>query len=101
MLIGKAKDYVIKVVDEFKKAGYELKVSPYLLNAADMGVPQKRERVFFIAIRKDLAGKFLENIDMFQTAPKLDLIFKEKHILFKDIMTSEFDRPLKTRYSYT
>lgn len=49
-----------------------------------MGVPQRRERVFFIALRNDLAEPFMEQIDMFQTAPKLELNFNEPGILFKD-----------------
>jgi DNA (cytosine-5)-methyltransferase 1 len=50
-----------------------------------MGVPQKRERVFFIAKRKDLAKPFLYQKDMFTVAPKLHLEFKEKEIKFKEI----------------
>jgi site-specific DNA-cytosine methylase len=45
-----------------------------------MGVPQKRERVFFLGMRKDIAEPFLESIDMFHIAPKIDLTFKEKQI---------------------
>jgi DNA (cytosine-5)-methyltransferase 1 len=83
MLLGSAKEYVRKIYDAFKEAGYELRVKPYLLNAATMGVPQRRERVFFIAIRKDLAGQFMEQVDMFQTAPKLKLEFDEPEIPIK------------------
>lgn len=50
-----------------------------------MGVPQKRERVFFIAIRKDLGGKFLKYVDMFTELPELNLDFNEKPILFKEV----------------
>ena len=50
-----------------------------------MGVPQRRRRVFFIALRNDLAPKFMEQVDMFQEAPKLDLVFNEEPILFNSI----------------
>jgi len=40
------------ILKEFKKAGYE--VGYKLLNASHYGVPQKRERVFIIGIRKNL-----------------------------------------------
>ena len=40
----------------FRKCGYRLSYS--LLNAADFGVPQKRERVFIVGIRKDLKCRF-------------------------------------------
>ena len=53
-----------------------------------MGVPQRRERVFFIALRKDLAGQFLQQMDMFTVAPKLDLVFNEKGISYGEIKES-------------
>lgn len=68
MLQGNAKAYVKRIKDEFEKAGY--KVQLFLLNAASMGVPQKRERVFFICQRNDLNYK------------PLKLAFDEKPILF-------------------
>jgi DNA (cytosine-5)-methyltransferase 1 len=71
MLQGNAKTYVKRVKDEFEKAGY--KVQLFLLNAASMGVPQKRERVFFICQRNDL------------NFPKLELKFNEEAIPFKNI----------------
>ncbi|CAE6485812.1 DNA (cytosine-5-)-methyltransferase [Candidatus Nitrosotenuis uzonensis] len=40
------------ILDEFNKAGYS--VDYRLLNSADFGVPQRRERVFIIGFRKDL-----------------------------------------------
>ncbi|MFJ1490945.1 DNA cytosine methyltransferase [Capnocytophaga canis] len=55
ILQGKAKAYTKRILSEFDRAGY--KVNYHLLDASKMGVPQRRERVFFIAIRKDLAVK--------------------------------------------
>lgn len=46
-----------RVCEEFSKSGYTL--SHELLNAADFGVPQKRQRVFIVGIRDDLKGEFL------------------------------------------
>lgn len=85
LLLGNAKDYARRIYKEFQAAGYSLRIEPYLLNAATMGVPQRRERVFFIAIRNDLAKPFLEQVDMFQVAPKLKLEFKEPEIKFGKI----------------
>ncbi|MDF2962069.1 MAG: bspRIM [Paenibacillus sp.] len=45
-----------RVCEEFEKSGYTL--SYKLINAADYGVPQKRERVFVVGIRNDLEMKF-------------------------------------------
>lgn len=53
LVIGKAKGYVKQIRDMFNLAGYDVQL--FLLNAAFMGVPQKRERTFFIAHRKDFA----------------------------------------------
>ena len=85
IMYGNAREYVKKIYKEFKEAGYELRIEPYLLDASKMGVPQKRKRVFFIALRNDLAGNFMEQIDIFQSAPKLDLNFNEEPILFSSI----------------
>jgi len=52
LIQGNAKSYVKKIKSSFEDAGY--KVQLFLLNAASMGVPQKRERVFFICQRNDL-----------------------------------------------
>lgn len=52
MILGNAKGYVKMVFDRYKEIGYRPQL--FLVNAADCGVPQKRERVFFIAIRNDI-----------------------------------------------
>lgn len=83
LLLGAAKEYVIKIYKAFDEAGYTCQ--HFLLNASKMGVPQRRERVFFIALRKDLAPKFMEYVDMFTELPKLELNFNEKEIPFKKI----------------
>ena len=52
MLIGNAKGYTKMVMARFKELGYHPQL--FLLNGADCGVPQKRERVFFCAVRDDI-----------------------------------------------
>ncbi len=94
MLLGEAKQYVRKVYTAFKEAGYQLRIRPYLLDASKMGVPQIRERVFFIALRNDLSFPFMEQIDMFQKSPRLELNFNEPEIPFKDIADNE-DKTIK------
>lgn len=83
LLLGEAKWYVIQIYLEFEKAGYN--VQHWLLDASKMGVPQKRERVFFIALRNDLCEPFVHQKDLFTTAPFLELQFKEPEIPFEDI----------------
>jgi DNA (cytosine-5)-methyltransferase 1 len=58
MVLGNAKGYTKLVMARFKEIGYRPQL--FLVNAADCGVPQRRERVFFCAIRDDLPGGKLE-----------------------------------------
>lgn len=68
---GNAKWYSKEIVRRLNAIGYEVQV--FCLNAASMGVPQKRERVFFIGHRKDLV------------LPKLKMEFDEAAIVAGDI----------------
>jgi len=52
MVAGNAKGYVRLVFERFREIGYRPQL--FLLNAADCGVPQARERVFFCAVRDDI-----------------------------------------------
>ena len=61
LLLGEAWSYVQRIYKEFDEAGYDLK--HYLCKGENMGVPQKRHRVFFIAFRKDLKFDY-DKLDM-------------------------------------
>jgi len=87
LLMGAAKSYVIAIYKAFDEAGYTCQ--HFLLDASKMGVPQRRERVFFIALRKDLANQFMEQKDMFTMLPKLEMNFKEDAILFNELIDLE------------
>ena len=50
LLQGEAQAYVNEILLAFADAGY--KVDYKLLDASKMGVPQRRERVFFYAVRR-------------------------------------------------
>jgi DNA (cytosine-5)-methyltransferase 1 len=54
MILGNAKGYTKLVMARFREIGYRVQL--FLVNAADCGVPQRRERVFFCALRDDLPG---------------------------------------------
>jgi DNA (cytosine-5)-methyltransferase 1 len=82
LLLGEAKKYVSKIYDQFDKAGYY--VQHFLLNGSDMGLPQRRERVFFVCLRKDLGLNFLYQKDLFTITPKISLCFNEPEIPFSD-----------------
>jgi DNA (cytosine-5)-methyltransferase 1 len=75
LIQGNAKAYVRRIKKEFEDAGYSVQL--FLLNAASMGVPQTRERVFFVCQRKDIGW------------PRLVLNFNEKCIPFGDVCEEE------------
>jgi len=52
MIVGNAKGYTKLVMQRFREIGYRPQL--FLVNAADCGVPQRRERVFFCAVRDDV-----------------------------------------------
>ena len=68
---GNAQSYAKRIAKFLTENGYTVQV--FLLNAATMGVPQKRERVFFIGHRKEF------------NLPKLVLDFNEQPITFGEI----------------
>jgi len=83
LIQGNAKVYVHRIKKEFEAAGY--KVQLFLLNAASMGVPQKRERVFFICQRNDL------------NLPNLELKFNEEAIPFRNFEQTIGNEPKLTK----
>ena len=78
LMLGESIKYVRDIYKAFDKSGYYCQ--HYLLNSSNMGVPQRRERVFFICLRKDLAAPFLKQINLFECKPKLNLCFNEPPI---------------------
>ena len=69
LLLGNAKGYVNEILKRTREIGYEAQL--FKLNAAFMGVPQRRERVFFIANRMGW--------------PKLRLQFDEVPVTFGEV----------------
>lgn len=69
LIQGNARGYVKQIFKRLRDAGYSCQL--FLLNAAAMGVPQKRERTFFIANRIG--------------ASKIELKFNEEIIPIKEV----------------
>lgn len=85
MILGNAKGYAKMVMARFREIGYRPQL--FLVNGADCGVPQRRERVFFVAIRDDIeapplmlvpqhrwisAGEACEDLQELTAAEKID-----------------------------
>lgn len=84
MMKGNARDYVRKVLAAFDKAGYL--VHEYVLDSSQMNVPQRRERVFFIAVRKDLEMMLPKQQGLlFCDFPRLNMKFGRSPITFDEI----------------
>lgn len=88
LLLGNAKGYINEILKAFDKAGYCIQI--FLLNAATMGVPQKRERVFFVGHQKEF------------DFPKLQLFVNEPPILFgevRDKQGKEIKEPIRGEFA--
>jgi DNA (cytosine-5)-methyltransferase 1 len=83
LLLGDAMDYTARILTALDDAGYF--VEHTLLDASKMGVPQRRERVFFTAIRKDVYTGYFA--DLFGTRPEINLVFDEDEITYGDIFS--------------
>lgn len=73
LLLGNAQKYVVEIYKQLNAIGY--KVKHYLLKGEQMGVPQTRHRVFFIAVRDDIDYDF----------DSLDLSFNYEPIVYGEI----------------
>lgn len=86
MLKGNAKWYVKMIARKFDELWYDLQI--FLLNGASMWLPQKRERVFFCAAKKEFK------------LPKLKIIFNEPPVIFKEIDEGIISNPQKPSNAY-
>lgn len=87
LLMNKARGYVNQILNRAREIGYGVQI--FRLNAAYMGVPQDRTRVFFIGNRMGY--------------PKLELSFDERPIPFGEVRSAYGGRPAHpcvTRYRY-
>jgi DNA (cytosine-5)-methyltransferase 1 len=54
MTVGKHKEFIAEIIDTFENNGYKVNHNYQVLNAANYGVPQNRERLFLLGCRRDL-----------------------------------------------
>lgn len=79
LIKGEAWTYVQRIYKQLKDTGYQVK--HWLLKGEQMGVPQKRHRVFFIAVRNDIIFDFDD----------LDMSFNYEPITYGEITNGECD----------
>lgn len=89
LLLGEAWSYVQRIYRKFWELGYHLK--HWLLKGENMGIPQTRHRVFFVALRNDIDFD-IESIDM---------SFNYEPVTYGEIKDGEM-KPLgeNTKYRY-
>lgn len=70
-----------KVITEFESVGYQIKYK--LLLGSNFGIPQKRERIFIVGIRKDLDLAFEFPTETHSEIPDL---YQEKWVALKNVI---------------
>mgnify|MGYP001584628178 FL=1 len=79
---GEARGKLNAFINEFEKIGYD--VTYEVLNGADYGVPQARERTIFICVREDVSKKIgLSFLNLHNVFPKPTI---DKHISMKEAL---------------
>ena len=69
LAVGKHKFFLEEVIDQFSQNGYQVQQPYQVLNAANYGVPQHRERLFILGCQNGLT---LPNYPQIQTDKKLE-----------------------------
>lgn len=87
LLLGEAWSYVQEIYRQFKEIGYQVK--HWLCKGENMGIPQKRHRVFFIALRSDVRYDLAD----------LDMSFHYEPVTYGEIKTGAL-RPLGEETDY-
>lgn len=88
LIRGEAWSYVQKIYKQLNGIGY--KVKHWLLKGEYMGVPQKRHRVFFIALREDIDFDLMD----------LDMSFNYEPITYGEIKEGEGPANKEAQYYY-
>ena len=88
LILGEAFSYVRKIYSQLEEAGYT--VNHWLLKGEQMGIPQKRHRVFFVACKKDI------NVDL----TKINMEFNYEQIVFSDVVGGEPRKMNKNTQEY-
>lgn len=74
------KEYMMKIYEHFRGIGY--RISHYTFDFSELGLPQRRNRVVFFAVRKDI---YVETTDLYGEMPYLNINKNYKKVPYKDI----------------
>ncbi|MEM6755076.1 MAG: DNA cytosine methyltransferase, partial [Cyanobacteria bacterium P01_C01_bin.38] len=76
LTVGEHQNFLLEIIGEFEKNGYQVEANYQVLNAANYGVPQDRARLFILGCRQGLK---LPKYPQPLTAPKI--FKKSKYII--------------------
>lgn len=85
------------IITLLNSSGYE--VFYKVLNSIDYGVPQLRERIYFVGIRADLCNKTFEFPKKQKQVNLKEFLLPNNNMVF-DIENSTFKKYLKNKYNY-
>lgn len=121
MTVGKHKEFIAEIISQFSESGYQVDANYQVLNAANYGVPQNRERLFLLGSRQNIElPKYPEKITfsnqksptVWDTLQDLPVIENYPELYQQDWIITEFSNPsnyakklrnleiVKNNYSY-
>lgn len=121
MTVGKHKEFIAEIINQFSESGYQVDANYQVLNAANYGVPQNRERLFLLGSRQNIElPKYPEKITfsnqksptVWDTLQDLPVIENYPELYQQDWIITEFSNPsnyakklrnleiVKNNYSY-
>ena len=76
LTVGEHRNFLLEIIEEFEKNGYQVEANYQVINAANYGVPQDRARLFILGCRQGLKlSKYPQPL----TTPKISK--KSKYII--------------------
>ncbi|MFN7526152.1 MAG: DNA cytosine methyltransferase, partial [Dolichospermum sp.] len=121
MTVGKHKEFIAEIISQFSESGYQVNANYQVLNAANYGVPQNRERLFLLGSRQNIeVPKYPEKIifpgqkspTVWDALQDLPVIENYPELYQQDWIITEFSNPsnyakklrnleiVKNNYSY-
>lgn len=121
MTVGKHKEFIAEIISQFSESGYQVDANYQVLNAANYGVPQNRERLFLLGSRQNIElPKYPEKITfpdqksptVWDALQDLPVIENYPELYQQDWIITEFSNPsnyakklrnleiVKNNYSY-
>jgi DNA (cytosine-5)-methyltransferase 1 len=97
LTVGTHRRFLQEIVDAFQEAGYELQLPYKVLNAADFGVPQSRQRLFLMGTRKGLEQPVypepISRVTVKQAIGDLPAAEEFPELMHRDWVKAKFGRP--------